>query len=215
MGKFVKAKSEQAFFKAVLYGKPGSGKTLTSLIWAEKLAERDRKRIAFVDTEHGVDYYCLDIPERTVHPKAFDFDRLVTRSLMEVIEAIENLDTKMYCVLILDSVTHIWEAARAAYNGKLLPNGGLPIPAWQLIKKPYKKLMSLLLDGSFHVTSAAVKASSWSRTRTARCASPAPSSRPKAKPRMSLISSAICARSGTKRAATSSRSSSRRTAPEF
>jgi hypothetical protein len=148
---FRKSKSEQAYFKGVVYGKPGSGKTLTSLMWAEGLAVRDGKRIALIDTERGADFYSLDIPERTVHPKAFDFDRLITRSLMEMIEAIEGLDPKVHGVLIIDSVTHAWEAARAAYNGKLLPNGGLPIQAWQQIKKPYKKLMSLLLDGSFHV----------------------------------------------------------------
>jgi len=129
----------------------GSGKTLTSLLWAEKLAERENKRIAFIDTERGVEFYTLDITEREVHPKAFDFDRLITRSLMDTLEAVEELDPKVYGVLIIDSITHTWEAARAAYNGKLLPNGGLPIQAWQLIKKPYKKLMSLLLDGSFHV----------------------------------------------------------------
>jgi len=94
MGKFMKAKSEQAFFKGVVYGKPGSGKTLTSLIWAEQLAIREGKRLAFIDTERGADYYCLDIIERTVHPKAFDFDRLITRSLMETLEAVESIDPK-------------------------------------------------------------------------------------------------------------------------
>ena len=101
----MKAKSEQAFFKAALYGKPGSGKTLTSLIWAEVLAAREGKRIAHVDTERGVEFYTLDIPERTVHPRAFDFDRLITRSLMETIEAVESLDPKVYGVLIIDSIT--------------------------------------------------------------------------------------------------------------
>ena len=81
MSKFQKAKSEQAFFKVALYGKTGSGKTLTSLLWAEGLAAREGKRIAFVDTERGSEFYSIDIPERTVHPKAFDFDRLITRSL--------------------------------------------------------------------------------------------------------------------------------------
>jgi hypothetical protein len=38
-----------------------------------------------------------------------------------------------------------------SYNGKLPVNDALPISGWQQIKKPYKKLMSLLLDGSFHV----------------------------------------------------------------
>ena len=150
MGKFVKAKSEQAYLKLALYGKPGSGKTLTSLLWAEGLAEREGKRVGMVDTERGSEFYGLGIPERTVHPKAFDFDRLITRSLMETIEAVEGIDPKVYGVLIIDSITHLWEAARAAYNGKMLPNGALPIQAWQQIKKPYKRLMSLFLDGSFH-----------------------------------------------------------------
>ena len=90
MGKFVKAKSEQAFFKVALYGKTGSGKTLTSLLWAEGLAAREGKRVAFIDTERGSEFYSIDIPERTVHPKAFDFDRLITRSLMETLEAVES-----------------------------------------------------------------------------------------------------------------------------
>ncbi len=150
MGKFQKAKSEQAYFKVALYGKTGSGKTLTSLLWAEGLAAREGKRVAFVDTERGSEFYSIDIPERTVHPKAFDFDRLITRSLMETLEAVESIDPKTHGVLVIDSITHLWEAARAAYNGKMLPNGGIPIQAWQQIKKPYKRLMSLFLDGSFH-----------------------------------------------------------------
>jgi hypothetical protein len=32
----------------------------------------------------------------------------------------------------------------------MMANGGIPIQAWQQIKKPYKRLMSLFLDGSFH-----------------------------------------------------------------
>ncbi len=150
MAKFQKAKSEQAYFKVALYGKTGSGKTLTSLLWAEGLAAREGKRVAYIDTERGTEFYSLDIPERTVHPKAFDFDRLITRSLMETLEAVESIDPKTYGVLVTDRIPHLWEAARAAYNGKMLPNGGIPIQAWQQIKKPYKRLMSLFLDGSFH-----------------------------------------------------------------
>ncbi len=103
-----------------------------------------------MDTERGSEFYAMDIPERTVHPKAFDFDRLITRSLMETLEVVEALDTKTYGLLVIDSITHLWQTARAAYNGKMLPNGGIPIQAWQQIKKPYKRLMSLFLDGSFH-----------------------------------------------------------------
>jgi hypothetical protein len=147
---FTKAKSEQAFFKVGLYGKTGSGKTLTSLLWAEGLAARENKRIAYIDTERGTEFYAMEIPERTVHPAAFDFDRLVTRSLMETIEAIETLDTSTHGVVVIDSITHLWEAAKAAYTGKMTARGGIPVQAWGSLKKPYKKLMSLFLDGNFH-----------------------------------------------------------------
>src|SRR5262245_43938756 len=121
---FTKATSVQAYFKAALYSKQGRGKTLTSLLWAEGLAARDRKRIAYIDTELGTDFYTKDIPERKVHPKAFDFDRLVTRSIMETVDAIESLDTNEHSVVVIDSITHLWEAAQAAYTGSRMSNGG-------------------------------------------------------------------------------------------
>lgn len=148
--RFTKAKSEMSFFKAGLYGKTGTGKTFTSLLWAEGLAKREGKRIAYIDTEHGCDFYAMAIPERTVHPEAFDFDVLVTRSLMETVEAVENIDPNEYGVVVIDSITHLWESARAAYNGKMTSTGGIPIQSWSAIKKPFKRLISLFLDGNYH-----------------------------------------------------------------
>lgn len=149
-GKFQKAKSEQAKLKIANYGKAGSGKTLTSLLWAEYLATLDGKRIAYVDTERGTEFYAIAIPERKVHPEAFDFDRLVTTSLMETLEAVESIDPKVHGVVVIDSITHLWEAAQNSYTGPRTSKGGIPIQAWGAIKKPYKRLMSLLLDGDFH-----------------------------------------------------------------
>ncbi len=147
-GKFMKAKSEQAYFKLGLYGKTGSGKTLTSLLFAEGLARREGKRIAYIDTERGTEFYAMDIPERKGHPAAFDFDRIITRSLMETLDAVESIGPE-YGVLVIDSITHLWEAARQAYQGKTTKNGGIPVQAWQQIKRPYKRLMSLFLDGDY------------------------------------------------------------------
>lgn len=148
--RFKKAVSEQAFFKVALYGKAGSGKTLTALLWAEYLSTLCGKRIAFIDTERGSDFYAKAIRERKVHSEAFDFDRLVTRSLMETIDAVESIDPNEYGVLIIDTITHLWEAAQLTYTGKRTSMGGIPVQAWNAIKRPYKKLMGLFLDGSFH-----------------------------------------------------------------
>lgn len=148
--KIVKAKDAagQAFLKLALYGKSGSGKTLTSLLVAEGLAAKRGKPILYIDTEDGTTFYRRNVAERTVHPEGFEFDLLLTKSISEVVEALETVG-KDYGVVVIDSVTHLWEAAQAAYSGKKLPNGAIPIQAWSAIKKPWKRMISLGLDGDF------------------------------------------------------------------
>lgn len=151
MAGFRKAKAEQAALKIGAYGAPGSGKTLTSLLIAEAVAKVVGKRVAFVDTERGTDFYCKDVPERVVHPQAFDFDALYTKSLMETLKEVKQLSPETYGVVVIDSITHLWEAARLAYEGKTTRAGTIPMSAWSAIKKPYKELMSFLLSSPMHV----------------------------------------------------------------
>ena len=151
MSGFRKAKAEQAALKMGVYGPPGSGKTFTSLLLAEGLAAVSKKRVAYVDTEHGTDFYCKDVPTRGVHPTAFDFDAIYTRSLTEVTTAVKGLDPAQHSVIVLDSITHLWEAARAAYEGRQTSVGSIPMHAWGKIKKPYKDLMAYLLSSPMHV----------------------------------------------------------------
>jgi hypothetical protein len=151
MAGFQRAKAEQAAVKMAIYGPPGSGKTFTSLLLAEGLAGVSGKRVAYVDTEHGTDFYCKTVPGRTAHPEAFDFDALYTRSLTEVISSVKGLPTDQYGVVIIDSITHLWEAAMAAYTGPKNRGGGIPMQAWGRIKKPYKELMAFLLSSPMHV----------------------------------------------------------------
>jgi hypothetical protein len=147
---FTKAEAKQARLKLGIYGGQGSGKTFTALLIAEGLAKLEGKRIAYIDTEMGTDFYAQAIPERSVHPEAFDFDRIVTRSIMEVVEEVRNLDPSVHGVLVADSMTHLWEATTGAYTGPRMKNGQIPVQAWGPIKKPYKQFMSLFLDGNFH-----------------------------------------------------------------
>lgn len=151
MSGFRKAKAEQAAIKMGIYGPAGSGKTMTSLLIAEGLAAATKKRVAYIDTEHGTDFYCKAVPARAVHPEAFDFDALYTRSLTEVTAAIMSIDTAVHGVVVLDSVTHLWEAAMAAYAGKKTSVDSIPMHAWGKIKKPYKDLMAFLLSSPLHV----------------------------------------------------------------
>lgn len=147
---FKKAKAEQAYLKIGIYGPPGSGKTFTTLLCAEGLNSKD-KRTAFVDTERGTDFYSQAIKDRKVHPAAFDFDAIYTRSITEILTEVKALDLNKYNVIVIDSMTHVWEAVKQAYSGKLMRNGQIPLNAWGSIKKPYKELMALLLSMPAHV----------------------------------------------------------------
>jgi len=151
MAGFRKAKAEQAAIKMGIYGPSGSGKTFTTLLLAEGLAGITKKRIAFVDTERGTDFYAQAVPARKIHPEAFDFDALYTKSITEVLQAVKGLNPSEYGVVVIDSITHIWEAARLAYDGKETKAGTIPFHAWGKIKKPYKEIINLLLSSPMHV----------------------------------------------------------------
>lgn len=151
MAGFRKARAEQAFVKAGMYGPQGSGKTATALLCAEGLAQHYGKRVAFIDTEHGTDFYVQTVPERKFHPEAFDIDAMYGRSITDAISAIKELDTNVYGVVVIDSISHIWDAAIAMYKGKQTSIGTIPMSAWAQIKKPYKELMTLLLSMPAHV----------------------------------------------------------------
>jgi DNA polymerase III delta prime subunit len=148
---FTKAAPKQARLKIGFYGPPGSGKTFTALLVAEGLAKTEGKRVAFVDTERGTDFYAKDVPERKIHPEAFDFDALYTRSLADVSEAVKNLDPATYSVVVIDSISHLWDAAIEAFDGAKTSKNTVKMQDWGTIKRPYKALIRFLLDCPMHV----------------------------------------------------------------
>ncbi len=140
-----------AALKMGVYGPAGSGKTFTALLVAEGLAKRTGKRAALVDTELGTKFYTKPVPGRSLHPEAFDVDVMHTRSITEVLSESKALKPDDYSVLVIDSITHLWEACIAAYAGKHTSIGTIPMQAWGKIKRPYKDLMSFLLASPLHV----------------------------------------------------------------
>lgn len=145
------AHAEARFLKMGFYGPPGSGKTFTALLCAEGLALREQKRVAFLDTEHGTRFYAQPSKKRRVHPEAFDFDPLYSRSIMEATEAVATFDLAVHGVLVLDSISHIWDTTQESYPGKRTRDGQVPFGAWHAVKRPYKRLIAALLALQAHV----------------------------------------------------------------
>lgn len=147
---FLKARPQQARLKISLYGPPGSGKTFTALLIAEGIAKARGKRIAYIDTERGTDFYAQPAPRR-VHPEAFDFDAIYTKSLSKILEEMRSLDPAVHGIVVVDSISHVWDAAMEAYEGRQTRAGTIPMNAWGKIKKPYKDLMNFLISSSLDV----------------------------------------------------------------
>jgi AAA domain len=148
---FSKPQPLKAALKLGIYGPAGSGKTFTSLLIAEGLARHGGKRVAYVDTEQGTAFYGQAVPARAAHPEAFDFDVLHSRSIFEVLTALRDLDPAHHGVVVIDSITHLWDSCKDVYAGKLTRHGSIPLHAWAAIKKPYKDLLHLLLSSPAHL----------------------------------------------------------------
>jgi hypothetical protein len=148
---FQKPQALKAALKMALYGPAGSGKTFSALLVSEGLARHTGKRIAFCDTEYGTAFYGQEVAQRAVHPKAFDFDVLYTKSITEVLDAVRGLDPAVHGVIVIDSISHLWDACRNAFKGKLTKAGTIPLHAWTGIKRPYKEMMHYLLGSPLHV----------------------------------------------------------------
>ena len=146
---FMKAEAKQGRLKMAMYGPPGSGKTYTALLFAEGLAVREQKRIAFIDTERGTDFLTKDRPGSS-HPKAFDFDAIYTRSIKETLDAVKAFDCEKYGVLVVDSISHIWQAALDAHENKT-SIGTIKMQDWGKIKRPFKELIDRLMALDAHV----------------------------------------------------------------
>jgi hypothetical protein len=151
MASFHKPQLLKAALKLALYGPAGSGKSFSALLVSEGLALHTGKRIAYVDTEHGTAFYGQPVPQRVVHPDAFDFDVLYSKSITEVLTAVRQLNCNTHGVLVIDSITHLWDACKNAFTGRLTKAGTIPLHGWSAIKRPYKELVHLLLTLPIHV----------------------------------------------------------------
>jgi hypothetical protein len=101
--------------------------------------------------ESGTDFYTQAVAERQAHPAAFDIDALYTKSITEVAAAVRELAPDTHGVVVLDSVSHLWDAVMASYTGKRTSLGGIPLDAWSRLKRPYLDLIAWLINCPFHV----------------------------------------------------------------
>lgn len=142
---FQKATRKKAKLRCLIGGVSGSGKTTAALLIAKGLGGK----IAVVDTERG---------SASLYSNLTDFDTLELEppySPERFIEAIKAAEAGDYGVLIIDSLTHVWDGsggcveineslAQAKYKGNTWS-------AWSDTTPRYRSLLDAILQSPMHV----------------------------------------------------------------
>ena len=142
---FKKAERKRSYVKIALCGVSGSGKTYSALLMAQGLGEK----IAMIDTENGSGELYSDLYD-------YDVAQIVPPfTTTNYINAIKEAEKAGYDVLIIDSLSHVWngagglleqqeQIARTKYKGNSWA-------AWKDITPMHDKLVQTILQSKMHV----------------------------------------------------------------
>jgi hypothetical protein len=147
---FVKAVRENVWFKGLVIGSSGSGKSYSCLKLAKGFSNElskqtgKKERIAFINTE----------PNRgTIYANEFDYDILEISAPYtpeKYIEAINDAIKAGYKILVIDSITHEWSGK----GGCLEIHSKIPgnsYTAWRTVTPRHEAFMDKILDSEIHI----------------------------------------------------------------
>ena len=139
---FVKAVKTQAKLRAAISGASGSGKTYTALRVAKGLGTK----IAVADSESG---------SASKYADKFDFDVMdlsLNKHPQEYIKAIKEAEKAGYDVLVIDSITHAWDAVKAEVEKiTVASRSGNSYAAWSKGSKLWQDLEDAILGSKIHI----------------------------------------------------------------
>lgn len=143
---FKKLENNRPFLKLALEGFAGDGKTFTASqigIGVHKLIG-SKKPIALFDTEKAFKALKWKFDEEGIETVVNDEER----SLSALNQAIKWCEEGNADVLIIDSITHVWEEFLRAYlnrpdkNGRPMKRNRLEFQDWGVLKPQWKELFS-------------------------------------------------------------------------
>jgi AAA domain len=141
---FQKATKRAAKLRLAVDGPSGAGKTWTSLSIASVLADR----VAVIDTERG---------SASLYSDRFDFDVIELAPPYEpviAVEAIRAAEAAGYGALIIDSLSHFWDAEGGVMDmvdAASARSRGNKFAGWKVGTPAYRNLIDTMLSASLHV----------------------------------------------------------------
>ena len=136
---FQKATKRQAKLRMGLMGPSNSGKTWLALTTGCALG-----RVALIDSENGS-------ASKYADSFAFDALNLTNHHPDRYIEAIEAAEQAGYDVVIIDSLTHAWDATKALVDAEAMRTKGNTFQIWGKVGQFYNRLMAKIVASKIHV----------------------------------------------------------------
>jgi len=131
---FKKATKKKQKLRLLLEGASGSGKTYSALLLAQTLAQAEKKRIAFIDTEFGSASIELKPP-------------YTPEKYIELIREAANTDE--YGVLIIDSISHEWSGQGGCLD--IQSSLGGSFNDWKKVTPRHNNFINAILQANIHI----------------------------------------------------------------
>lgn len=145
---FTPVANTKPYFKAAINGMAGSGKTYTAAEIAIGLHKRigSTKPVVIFDTEKASKFLKSKFAEAGIELMVRD-----SRSLADLIETMDRLKKGYSEILIIDSISHIWEDTVEAFK-KRYNRSNLQFQDWGILKPLWKSQFSdPLVRFPFHI----------------------------------------------------------------
>jgi len=143
------AQNQTAYLKAGILGFQGSGKTFTASLIAEGLAKstgKEKPKVAMFDTEKGSDFLVKRLGDAGVQ-----FDVAKSRSFVDLLDFMKEVEKEGYDVAIIDSISHVWNELRTSYEKRLKRSNGLLFQDWGKVKGEWQQFTDAFINSKVHV----------------------------------------------------------------
>jgi hypothetical protein len=145
-----------AYLKAGFYGEAGSGKSFTSSQIAIGLVKyiKAKKPVMYFDTETGSDFLIRQFKDAGI-----ELHTAKTRAFADLLVAVDEAE-KSASVMIIDSITHVWNELIESYMKKLELKR-LSLKHWIPLKTTWREFTTRYVNSKLHVIICGRSADKW------------------------------------------------------